>query len=77
MVEKTSTRRAPWHLIPANNKPFGRLAAFRVIADRLSKGVTLEPRPLDPAVAEPRHELLGIRLPAGGHAKAAGMTTSR
>ena len=52
MVEKTSTRRAPWHLIPANNKPFGRLAAFRIIADRLSKGVPLEPRPLDPAVAE-------------------------
>ena len=23
MVEKTSTRRAPWHLVPANNKPFG------------------------------------------------------
>ena len=52
MVEKTSTRRAPWHLIPANNKPFGRLAAFRIIADRLSKGVPLEPRPLEPAVAE-------------------------
>ena len=63
MVEKTSTRRAPWHLIPANNKPFGRLAALRVIADRLSKGVSLEPRPLDPAVADAAAELLGIRLP--------------
>ena len=70
MVEKTSTRRAPWHLIPANNKPFGRLAALRVIVDRLSKGVSLEPRPLDPAVADAAAELLGIRLPAGNHAKA-------
>src|SRR5208337_4221810 len=26
MMEKTSTRRAPWHLIPANDKPYGRLA---------------------------------------------------
>jgi hypothetical protein len=70
-VEKTSTRRAPWHLIPANSKPFGRLAALRVIADRLSKGVSLEPRPLDPTVANAAAELLGIRLPAGNHAKAA------
>jgi hypothetical protein len=48
MMRKTSTRRAPWHLIPANDKPFGRLAALRVIADRLSKDVSLEPRPLAP-----------------------------
>ena len=68
-MEKTSSRRAPWHLIPANNKPFGRLAAFRVIADRLSKGVVLEPRALDPAVAEAAATLLGIRLPANNHAR--------
>ena len=65
MVEKTSTRRAPWHVVPANNKPFGRLAAFRVIADRLSKGVPLESRPLDPAVADAAARLLGIRIPPG------------
>src|SRR5947208_15360457 len=41
MVETTSSKRAPWHLVPANDKPFGRLAAFRVIVDRLSKGVSL------------------------------------
>jgi polyphosphate kinase 2 (PPK2 family) len=64
MMERTSTRHAPWHLLPANNKPFGRLAALRVIADRLSKRVTLEPRPLDPAVAAAAEKLLGIRLPA-------------
>ena len=44
MVETTSTKRAPWYLVPANNKPFGRLAAFRIIADRLSKGIALDPR---------------------------------
>jgi ribosomal protein L13 len=61
MVETTSTKRAPWHLVLANNKPFGRLAALRIIADRLSKGVTLEPRALDPQVAEAAEQLLGIQ----------------
>ena len=65
-MDRTSARRAPWHLIPANNKPFGRLAALRIIADRLSKGVTLEPRTLDPQVAAAAEQLLGIRLAAGG-----------
>jgi polyphosphate kinase 2 (PPK2 family) len=62
MMEKTSTRRAPWHLVPANDKSFGRLAALRVIADRLSKNVSLEPRSLDPKVIEAAERLLGIRL---------------
>ncbi len=66
MLERTSTKRAPWHLVPANNKPFGRLAAFRVIADRLSKGIALEPRPLEPAVAEAAERLLGIKVPVNG-----------
>lgn len=48
MVETTSTKRAPWHLVLSNNKPFGRLAAFRVTAGRLSKYIVLEPRDLDP-----------------------------
>ncbi len=67
MVETTSTKRAPWHLVPANNKPFSRLAAFRIIADRLSKHVALEPRALDPKVAAAAEQLLGIRLPPGNH----------
>ena len=67
MVETTSTKRAPWHLVPANNKPFGRIAGFRVIADRLSNSVALEPRPLDPKMAEAAEQLLGIRLLSGNH----------
>ena len=63
MMEITSTERAPWHLVPANNKPFGRLAAFRVIADRLSGDIALEPRALDPKVVDAARQLLGIRLP--------------
>ncbi len=48
MMEETSTEHAPWYLIPANNKPYGRIAALRIIADRLGKDVPLEPRPIDP-----------------------------
>ena len=60
MMEKTSTNRAPWHLIPANDKPYCRLAALRIMADRLSKNVSLEPRPLEPKVLEAAERLLGV-----------------
>jgi hypothetical protein len=52
MLEETSTQKAPWHLIPANDKPYGRLAAFRIFIDRLGEGLSLEPRPLDSKIAE-------------------------
>src|SRR4029077_6670522 len=67
MLETTSTKRAPWHLVPANNKPFGRLATFRIIADRLSTGISLEPRALNPLVAKAAKQLLGIILPPDIH----------
>jgi polyphosphate kinase 2 (PPK2 family) len=38
------------HLIPANNKPYGRIAALRILVDRLGKDVALEPRPIDPGI---------------------------
>jgi AMP-polyphosphate phosphotransferase len=66
MIHKTSTRRAPWHLIPANDKPFGRLAALRIIADRLSRNFDFKPRPLDPAVIEAADRLLGVLTPQNG-----------
>lgn len=67
MVEMTSTKQAPWYLVPANNKPFGRLAAFRAIADRLSRDIALEPRALDPRVEEAARQLLGIMLSHARH----------
>ena len=60
MMEETSTKHAPWHLIPANNKPFGRIAAFRVIKDRLGKDVSLEPRPIDPDLMKEAKRALGL-----------------
>jgi polyphosphate kinase 2 (PPK2 family) len=52
MMDETSTKLAPWYLVPANDKPFGRIAAFTILIARLGKGVSLEPRPLDPKIAE-------------------------
>ena len=60
MMAETSTRLAPWHLVPANNKPFGRVAAIGVIKQRLGEGVSLEPRPIDPALLKEARRALGL-----------------
>jgi polyphosphate kinase 2 (PPK2 family) len=66
MMAETSTKYAPWHLIPANNKPYGRIAAFRVLKDRLGKGVSLEPRPIDPSLMKQAKDVLGLSPEAIG-----------
>ena len=48
MIERTSTRNAPWHVVPGHDKPYGRLAAFTILIDRLGEGLRLEPRPVRP-----------------------------
>jgi len=60
MMEKTSTKDAPWHLIPANNKPYGRIAAFRILVDTLGKGVSLEPRPIEADLLKEAKRTLGL-----------------
>ena len=60
MLEKTSARQAPWFLIPANDKPYGRLAVFTILIDLLGKGLRLKPRRLDPNIAELAQELFDI-----------------
>jgi hypothetical protein len=52
MMEKTSAKKAPWFLVPTNDKSYGRLAVFTILIDLLGKGLPLSPRPLDPKVAE-------------------------
>ncbi len=60
MMAETSTKRAPWHLIPANDKPFGRIAAFHILGERLGKNVSLEPRPIDPKLMKQAKRALGL-----------------
>jgi len=60
MMEQTSTKRAPWYLVPANDKPFGRLATFKILIARLGKRVSLKPWPLDPKIAELAAQLFDL-----------------
>ena len=63
MMERTSTKQAPWYLVPANDKLFGRLAAFKILIARLGKGVSLEPRMLDPKIGKLAAQLFDMPLP--------------
>lgn len=47
MVTRTSTVRAPWHVIPANDKKYARVEALRLITEVFAEGVDLRPQPLD------------------------------
>ena len=47
MFEKTSPPYAPWHLIPANQKKFARIAAMTHIVEHLASDVVLGPPTLD------------------------------
>ena len=60
MMEETSTKQSRWYLVPTNNKPYGRLAVFSILTDRLGQGVPLEPRPLDPKVAKEAERFFGL-----------------
>lgn len=50
MLARTSTRRAPWRAIAANDKKHARIAAMGEIVRRLSRGVDLSPPAPDAAV---------------------------
>ncbi len=52
MLAKTSTNRAPWHVVAANDKRWARVESLRIICRALAKGVDLKPPPLDKRVRE-------------------------
>lgn len=47
MLERTSTKHAPWYVIPADNKKYARIDVISRICERLSANVDLSPKPLD------------------------------
>jgi hypothetical protein len=61
MFARTSTRHAPWRAIAGEHKWFARVAAIRATVAVLSKGLKLEPIPVDPAVRETAVQLLTKR----------------
>jgi polyphosphate kinase 2 (PPK2 family) len=43
-IEKTSTKHAPWYIVPANHKWFRNLAVSQIIADTMEEmGLKLPP----------------------------------
>jgi polyphosphate kinase 2 (PPK2 family) len=40
MVAHTSTQRAPWHLIPANDKNHARVEVLRIAADTIARALS-------------------------------------
>ncbi len=57
MFARTSTVIAPWDVIPANRKWYARIEGMKIIADRLSDGIDLEPPPADPRITAAIQEL--------------------
>jgi len=47
-------------LVPANNKPYGRIAVFAILIKILGKGLSLKPRPLDPKIAKMAKDLFDL-----------------
>jgi AMP-polyphosphate phosphotransferase len=58
MFAQTSTAAAPWHVVPAEYKWFGRLAVAKTVVKALGKGIKLGPPPLDPAVVKAATEIM-------------------
>ncbi len=52
MFDKTSTRAAPWRAISGDDKWTARIAVMNYVIKRLSKGLPMDPAPVDPAVAQ-------------------------
>ena len=58
MFERTSTDDAPWTVVGANHKWSARVTVLETIIRALSKGVEIEPPPLDPEVMVVAEQLL-------------------
>lgn len=63
MVRATSTDTAPWHVVPADSKKYGRVAAMRLIYEAFAAGLTIAPPDVDPEAARAARERLGLRVP--------------
>ncbi|WP_299889823.1 polyphosphate kinase 2 [uncultured Ruegeria sp.] len=60
MLARTSTGMAPWHVIPANNKKYGRINAMSAVVKAFSKDVDLNPQHLDTRTLDAACEALDL-----------------
>lgn len=61
MFARTSTRIAPWTIVPANQKWYARIAAIKAVTEAFGRGIDVEPPPIDPRVARAAIRLFGGR----------------
>jgi AMP-polyphosphate phosphotransferase len=59
MFDRTSTKVAPWHVVPSDDKPAARAEALGILAGRLSRGLDLSLPPLDRKIARMALKMLG------------------
>lgn len=69
MFDRTSTEAGTWTAIAANHKWHARLSAIEAVSDRLGRGVSLKPPPIDPALRASAAALLARRLGRDGTAR--------
>jgi polyphosphate kinase 2 (PPK2 family) len=62
MFDRTSTKDAPWTMIPGNHKWTARVHVLDEVTAQLSRGVDVQPPPLDPAVVAEAESALGIQV---------------
>jgi polyphosphate kinase 2 (PPK2 family) len=60
MLARTSTKQAPWHVIPANDKRHARIAALRHIVQGMSEGIEVEPVVPDGKVLDAADRVLNV-----------------
>ncbi len=63
MFALTSTKYAPWKVIPGTYKWMARVRVAEHVVNCLSEGVDLTPPELDPAIRQMAHDVLGIDVP--------------
>jgi YD repeat-containing protein len=59
MFDRTSTKAAPWHAVPSDDKPAARAEALGTLVKRLGKGLDLSLPPLDRRIARTALKMLG------------------
>lgn len=61
MFHRTTTRVAPWKVIPANHKWYARIKVLKHVTSILGDGVNLDPPPIDPKLRSEAMKLLGAK----------------
>ena len=59
MFDQTSTKIAPWHVVPSDDKPAARAEALGILVKKLSADLDLSLPPLDRKIARTALKMLG------------------